>query len=59
MKLAAYSETEFLINFMTGKYLVDKFKETNFLKYILELYQIGNNLISAPKNLLKTQQDIN
>lgn len=54
MKLAAYSETEFLLNFMTGKYLTDKFKETKFLNYILELYQIGNNLISAPKNLLKT-----
>jgi hypothetical protein len=46
-------ELEYLLNFMTGKFLIDRFSEVPFLKYILDFYSISNDLINLPENLIK------
>jgi hypothetical protein len=38
---------------MTGKFLIDRFKKTPFLSYILNFYSISNDLVNLPDNLIK------
>jgi hypothetical protein len=47
------AELEYLLNFMTGKFLIDRFEKFPFLKYILDFYSISNDLINLPENLIK------
>jgi hypothetical protein len=52
-QLPLKAELEYLLNFMTGKFLIDSFSKDPFLKYILKFYSISNDLINLPENLIK------
>lgn len=56
MKLAASNEIKYLLHFMTGKYVIDGFKQNKFLTHMLNFYQNSNDLINNPENLVKNKQ---
>jgi hypothetical protein len=58
LDLPLKEEVTYLFDFMTGKFLINRFEKTPFLKYILKFYIIGNDMINSPDNIIKAGQVI-